>query len=257
MIAIYSITHRASGKRYIGKSKNAVRRRYTHKWMLTRATPHKNVNRHLYNAVQKHGWSAFDFEIIEEFTELDEEQVAARELHWMTVHHTCDRRFGYNLRRDSSTRMIVHEETRAKHSETIQGEQNPNYGNHWTPEQKQRMSEDAIARHEAGRYDSQWRKRLGAASRRLWSDLGKRRAMGRRVALAKQQYDYLQFDRGGRLLRRWNSVAEIVEENPGYKWQNIYSVCHGHKPTYRGFVWRQERRRRLLFPLSLFPEIIA
>lgn len=46
--------------------------------------------------------------------------------------------------------------------------------------------------------------------------------------------------RNGRtLLCCWLSVKAIVEANPGYKWQNIYNVCHGHKPSYMGFTWRQ------------------
>ena len=47
----------------------------------------------------------------------------------MDDYKSTDRQFGYNLRRDSSTQMIVHEETKQLLSEKYQGENNPNYGN--------------------------------------------------------------------------------------------------------------------------------
>lgn len=98
----------------------------------------------------------------------------------------------------------------------------------------------ARQRREDGRYGDEWRRRQSEASTRTWEDHDKRRAMATKVSKAKEKYDYLQYARDGvTLIRRWGSVKEIVSENPEYKWQNIYNVCHGHKPTYRGFIWKQ------------------
>jgi group I intron endonuclease len=243
-VGIYSITHRESGKRYIGKSVNVENRLYGHKYSLTQPTFNKKAcNRHLYNAVQKHGWEAFDTEILERFTEIDEDQIAARELFWMDHFNTCDRQHGYNLRRDSSTKMIVHEETRALHSITNTGEGNPNFGNYWSDEQRTRMSADRKAAHRDGTsYGDEWRAKISAATTEMWQDDEKKAAMARKVGLKKQRYDYVQYTKEGDFVRRWISVEEIVEHNPGYKWQNIYSVCHGYKPSYMGFVWRQVSR---------------
>jgi hypothetical protein len=47
----------------------------------------------------------------------------------MDNYKSTDREFGYNLRRDSSTQMIVHEETKQLLSKCNLGENNPNYGN--------------------------------------------------------------------------------------------------------------------------------
>lgn len=242
-IGIYSITHRDSGKRYIGKSINIESRLWQHKNLLTKPERSKDCNRHLYNAVQKHGWETFRTETIEEFDWVDERHIAARELFWMDHFQTCDRGFGYNLRRDSSTKMEVHAETRALQSMQMRGEGNPNFGNLWSDDQRERMSVDRRKAHALGEsYGDEWRSKISAASTLLWLDQDKKDIMAKKVGLKKQRYDYLQYSKDGQLLRRYSTVAEIVEVNPGYKWQNIYSACHGHKQTYMNFIWRQVSR---------------
>lgn len=241
MIAIYCIRHRASGKRYVGKSINVEARLRAHASTLKRSPRHKNCNPHLWAAVQRYGWSAFETEVLEQFDHIDEALIAQRELIWIDYFRTTDRHFGYNLRRDSSTGMVVHPETRKRMSRATRGTLNPNFGKTWSAQRRREMADHKREQHRAGgSYDAQWRERVGRASREQWSDFDRRRKMGQTVSRVKQKYDYLQFDREGKLLRRWGSIAEIVSENPDFKWQNIYNVCHGHKPTYRGFIWRQE-----------------
>lgn len=243
--------HLGTGKRYIGKSVNVEARISQHRYSLTRpARNKKHTNRHLHAAVQKYGWDAFSVEILESFSAVDEAHIAARELFWMDHFQTCDRSKGFNLRRDSATRMIVHDETRALNSAATNGFANPNYGNFWSEDQRNRMSEIAKARHASGEfYGDEWKAKQSIASTETWKDLEKRQAMGRKVAVKKRKYDYLQFTREGEFIRRWSSVEEIISANPTWKWQNIYNVCHGHKPTYQGFVWRQE-------PKSDFEELL-
>lgn len=242
MIGIYCIEHIESGKKYIGKSVDVERRLAQHKhYLLKPVRDMKATNRHLYNAVQKHGWEAFKTYVCEHFDSVDEELIASRELLWMDLYDTCDRNFGYNLRRDSSTKMIVHEETRAIQSEANLGFFNPNFANNWTDKMKQSMSEIAKSRHKSGLfYGEEWRKKQGLTSSATWKNLELKAQMAKNVSLAKQKYDFLQFTREGVFLKRWSSILEIVESNPGYKWQNIYSVCNGYKKTYMGFKWQKE-----------------
>ena len=128
-IGIYSITHIESGKRYIGKSVNVEARLIQHNSNLTSVNYRpKAVNRHLYGAVQKHGWSAFCVEILERLDSVDELLIAERELFWMDHFNTIDRDKGFNLRCDSSTSMLVHSETRKRLSELFKGAGNPNHG---------------------------------------------------------------------------------------------------------------------------------
>lgn len=240
-IGVYCIEHVSSGKCYVGKSINIERRLASHKYWLTRKEMSKtHCNRYLYNAVQKHGWDAFDCYVLQEFPVVDEEVIAVSELFWMEWLNSTERNFGYNLRMDSSTKMIVHDETRVLLREVSTGERNPNYGNYWTERQKKRMSQIALKRHGSGLYGQEWRDKISRASTELWKDESKRKAMAENVSKAKEKYRFHQYSREGKLIKTWGSVKEIIEENPGYKWQNIYSVCNGYKKTYMGYKWVKE-----------------
>lgn len=64
--------------------------------------------------------------------------------------------------------------------------------------------------------------------------------MAKKVSKAKRLYDFEQYSKDGVLLKVWESVEDIISENPDYKWQNIYSVCNGYKKSYRGFIWKKK-----------------
>jgi group I intron endonuclease len=239
-ICIYIIRNTIDGKIYVGKTKDHVRRFTTHRSDLKTKTCRKSTNRYLWNAAQKHGASAFAFEIVEQFDTLNEITIGERELFWMDHFDSCDDRFGYNLRRDTSTGMVQHAETLKLKSVNSMGDRNPNFGKNWTDEQKKQMSLHARFRHTLGVYDDQWRTKIGEKSTHFWSDLEKRNAMGRKVSEAKTKYQILQFSRSGVLIMKYDSVMDVVRLNPGYKWQNIYAACGGYKPTYMGFRWSKE-----------------
>lgn len=116
IIGIYCIQHVASGKRYIGKSIDVLYRLRKHKLHHTQPIYSKRANRYLHSAVQKYGWDAFVTSILETFAERDDALMAERELYWMDFYRSCDRRFGYNLRRDSSSGLEIPSESRARMS---------------------------------------------------------------------------------------------------------------------------------------------
>jgi group I intron endonuclease len=239
-ICIYGIFNTVTGQVYVGKTKDHKARWWQHRNELSSETRNRNTNRHLWNSARKYGLAAFDFRILEEFPDVDEALIAARELFWMDHHRSCDRNFGFNLRRDSSTGMIQHAETKIIKSLTSLGERNPNFGNKWTDEQKRAMSLHARFRHTLGIYDAEWRKKIGASASAMWKDEGKTRAMAEKVRAKKLRYRIRQLDRAGNLIRTYDSVHHALLENPGYKWQNIYSVCNGYKKTYMNCIWQKE-----------------
>lgn len=240
-IGIYSIRNIINNKRYIGKSVNIERRLITHKSLLNKPNRNpKQVNRHLYHAVQKYGWNNFETEILQTFDSVDEKLIGESELMWMISFNSIDPDFGYNIRLDTSTGMIVSDETRELSRQNALGEKNPNYGNFWSQDDKSRMSGIKKKHHESGVYGNEWRKKLGKKSKQFWSENPDvKLQMAKNVSAKKQKYDFIQMNNDGSIVRVWSSVDEIIKRNPSWKWQQIYSVCNGHKKRIYGFKWKK------------------
>lgn len=132
MTGIYKITNEINGKCYIGQSTNLAQRIKRHIRTLLNGT---NCNEHLQNAYKKYGTGNFTIEIIEECSaeELDE-----REIFWIDFYKAYDKNFGYNKTKGGkggNGYLEVCDESKAKetkerHSESVKGERNPNYGAH-------------------------------------------------------------------------------------------------------------------------------
>lgn len=245
-IGIYSINNLVNGKRYVGKSKKIENRISAHFSLLKKDEPSRKVNRHLFAAAKKYGLENFSWEILEYFDKLDEDLLADREVFWMEFYNTTDRDFGYNLVKDSSSKVIVHPETVAIFKEIMIGTGNPNYGNYWSDDQKKTMSQIAIQRHAGGHYGDEWRAKISEASKQIWKDEEKKAGMARKVALNKSKYRIYQYDKiTMELVRVWENMLEITDEHPDYHKIAIYSVANGHKKSYRGYVWKTEEREEI------------
>lgn len=238
---IYAIVNKVNGKRYIGKSVNIELRWVSHISILRRKPRCKDCNRHLYNAFQKYGEECFRFEYLEVLENSTEDVLKEQELFWIEYLKTDEREFGYNLRKDSSTKCFVSEETRQLISENNQGENNPNYGNKWTDEQKKNASEIAKKLHTEGRYSSEeTRLKHSVWAKDFWANNPeKKKQMAQKVSKSKNPYKIAQYTREGDLVRIWNSMMEVITENPDYHDKAIYSCINGHKKTYRNFVWKR------------------
>lgn len=242
-IGIYCIQNIVDGKRYIGKSKHVEKRLSDHRRSLLKPR-HKDINRHLYAAVSIYSIDNFTFSILEEHDILNEKYLADRELYFMDEFNTCNREYGYNLRRDSSTHTIVHDETRKIISENNIGILNPNYGNRWTPAMKEAMSLITQERHKSGKYGAEWRNKVGKASSNTWLNVEKKQRMAEKVSEAKSSLRFYEYDKKtNKLLCVWESMSAILKANPDYFRIAIYNVCNGHKKSYRGSVWVSETKR--------------
>lgn len=238
-IGIYAIINGVNKKRYIGKSKNIEKRIGQHFLLMNKDTISRSVNRHLFWSAKKHGIENFYWEVLEGFESVDESLLADREIFWMEKFNTTDRDFGYNLVKDSSSKVIVHEETREIFKKIFIGENNPNFGNFWTDEQKSSMSQIAKHRHSSGLYyGDSWREKISERSKELWKDEDKKREMAESVSASRTSY-FIQKMKDGTVIAVWQNINQILHCNPGYKWQNIYAACNGSKKRYRGFLWER------------------
>lgn len=219
-IGIYCIEHIESGKKYVGKSVRIENRLSWHKYHLTKDAPSRSTNRHLWNAVHKHGWDAFKTYILQKFDAVDEDLISLAELEWIDKLKTCDRAFGFNLRRDSSTKMIPHPETLIALSDA----------------QKRRYSDPDFGDYE--------RQLMGERSRAIWSQMSseKKRSIGESISERMRRYDYLQCDMEGNVICVWESTRQIKDHYPDIHIPNVHSVADGHKATYLGFIWEKVPR---------------
>lgn len=241
-IGIYAIRNKIDNKVYIGKSKNIEQRFWSHRNNLSKTDRNKkHTNRYLWNAVQKYGLDNFEFVILEEIQILDEEYLAELELFYIDFYQSTESVFGYNLRRDSSTKMIVHPDTIELMRKIHSGENNGNYGNRWTDEMKNCMSELKKQWHKENPCSDERRQKTSEFATNLWKDEVKKKEMGRKVAVATSTLRFYQYDKNTlALVRVWECMDDIMIDNPDYHKIAIYSVCNGHKKSYRGYIWKSE-----------------
>ena len=252
IISIYSITNQVNDKRYIGKSVNTAARWSCHRHLMKRKVLNKKaINRHLWNDAQRFGVEAFSFEVLQGFDRLDAAILAERELYWMDHFNTCDRDYGYNLRRDSSSMSFVHAETREIHRRISLGHSNPNFGNKWSVDQKEAMRLSRLAR--AGRYQTEeYRRKQSEHSKRRWEDKDALREMSEKVRKSLLQFNFVQMDEDFNVIRIWSDMRTLVHTT-GFAKQCVYAVCDGYKQRYRGFRWAKVRREVIDQLLVLAP----
>lgn len=241
---IYCIKNTVNNKVYIGKAKNIYARIRNHIYALK--VKSKDENRHLINAWYKYGEENFIYFIVEEL-EFNEELLAKRELYWITTYNSIDRSFGYNLRMDSSTKMIVHPQTLKLMSESNIGENNPNYGNKWSDEQKQKMSKIKKQQYAEGKVNiniEACKKGVRIRNEKWEKDPSLKEEMIKKVKEKNSVYEFHQYSKKGELIRIWENIDTIIKENPDYKKHNIYSAASGAKPTIYGYVWKKVLKKK-------------
>lgn len=237
---IYCIKNTINEKVYIGKAKDIYNRMISHRYNLCKKS--KNENRHLINAWHKYGEGAFVYTIIEEF-DFNEQKLREREDYWIVKLNATNREKGYNLRRDSSTKCLVLEETRKLKSEISMGENNPNYGNKWTDEQKEKMSKLKKEQYANGevKYNPESNKKGIQVRNKNWEENPElKEQMKDKVSAKTSEFDFYQYDKNtGKLIKIWPNVHDILKEHPEWKRHNIYAVCSGEKPSIYGYKWKK------------------
>lgn len=207
---IYCIFNTKTGKRYVGKSINIHGRIKAHITGLNRRS--KDENRHLINSYHKHGRSSFGYEVLEYLSDTDLEKLKERELFWMEHLKCLDRRYGYNLRKDSSSNMIVHEETRIKLSNASKN--------------RREKFPDLHAS-------------IGKKTKKFWEENPEiKLVMAEKVSIATTNYTIIQLDKDMGIVNEYPTQKYLKSQLPDYYLPAILQVCGGLKSSYKGFYWR-------------------
>lgn len=236
---IYCIQNIVNNKVYIGKAKNIYTRMKQHVYNLDKKS--KDENRHLISAWHKYGDWNFKCFIVEKL-ESDEQLLKDRELYWIREYKSINRQFGYNLRLDSETKMIVHEETKKLKSIISKGKNNPNYGHKWSEEKKKKMSDLRKQQYKDGicKVNLEASKKGVEIRNKIWIEHPELKdKMREKVRKATTKFQIYQYDKQDNLITIWDCVHDIIIANPTYKQHNIYAVCSGEKPTMYGYKWKK------------------
>lgn len=210
---IYVIKNEINDKVYVGKSVNIYRRIKAHVTALN--TKDKNENPYLINSWHKYGRDKFTYYVIEYIDkdtreELDEE-LKNRELHWIINLNSLDKDSGYNLRLDSESGMITSEETRKKMSKS----------------QTERYKDEEVRKKQ-----SETMKKIRKENPELYKESYNKIAYKRRkYRIAKCNKD------NGEIIKIYEIIQDILDENPEYYKQAIKGCCQGTKNSYKGFRW--------------------
>lgn len=210
---IYVIQNNINQKKYVGKALDIYRRIKAHVTALN--TKDVNENRHLINSWHKYGRESFSYYVIEYIFEEDkdilENKLKERELYWIENLDTLNREKGYNLRLDSEGKCIVSDETREKCRES----------------QIERFSDENIRKEMSEKL-----KTLHKEHPEYWEE------SKIKLAYANRKYRIAKCDKNtGEIIKIYEIIKEISDENPDYYLQAIKGCCSGSKKSYKGFRW--------------------
>lgn len=215
-IAVYMIVNKIDGRFYVGQSNNVERRFKEHCGKRGKITP-------VTADIVRFGVENFEVVLLKEFDTVQRDVMIETEMNYIREFNATDPAIGYN-----------------KVEGHMVGDDNPNYGNNWDDGQKSRMSRIKIAQHVEGVYGDEWKAKIGTKAKRFWAENPDVKSqMARKVSLSKQKFDFIQMDDDLNVVKVWGSIEDIVEANPTWKWQNIYSVCNGYKKRIYGYKWKK------------------
>ena len=206
---IYKITHKDTGRAYIGLSENIEDRWYRH--THSPSLKHSYIDR----AIKKHGGDKFHLEIIEELPN-DRDLLMKREAYWVEYYNTYKNDFHYNLtpggdfnpskvpdiaKKISAARKgkKLPEETRRKMSEANKGKKLPE-------ETRRKMSEA----HKGKKHSEEARKKMSHAR----NTTGFFHVNKRKCLTCKQgfTYEYLYCDDDGKKRSISSVDLEVLEK---------------------------------------------
>lgn len=229
---IYLITNNINGKKYIGQSKNLVKRWNNHK----DEAKHNRSTLLIHNAMREYGIDNFSFDIL---FECPIDMLDVWESDMIRLYDTFVPN-GYNIR-DGKKGMT--EEERLKLSERMKGN-NPMKN----PEVADRVRNKLKGTHHNRVTEYQievTKKRMKENNPMKNPEVVKKVSMkmtGRkldkeRVIRNSKYTNILQFSKDGKFIKKWDLISEI-EKELDIDHCCIYAVLNGKQKTAGGYIWR-------------------
>ena len=114
---VYKISNDINNKVYIGITEQSLETRWNSHLIAAR----KNVNRHLYNAMNKYGIEHFHIEILDDNIN-SKEELLKKEIYYISKYNSANNNFGYNMTNGGDTNPMSCDITKKKHKKSMQSE---------------------------------------------------------------------------------------------------------------------------------------
>lgn len=202
LYTVYSLKT-SNGKRYIGTTSMNVKERWNN-------GNGYRFNKELWEQIEKFGWDSVEKTIYAE--NLTKEEASRLEKSLIRQFDSANPVYGYNNELGGITNeKLVSVRTRSKHSESVSGEKNHNYGKHFSEEHKRKIAK---------------------------SNRGQKRSLETRIRVGKaKEKPVVQYTLQGLFLNQWESAKKAALAT-GAQAGHISKVCKSQRKTAGGFVWR-------------------
>jgi len=135
---VYLITNLINGKRYVGITTRTLNKRYNEHF-TNKKKPSQFV---LQKACKKYGRQNFKMELIEELHDITEKDLFLKETFYIDKYNTfIEGGKGYNLVKQSDSKLVISEATRKKISKKSRGKNNGMYGKRHSEETRRKQGE--------------------------------------------------------------------------------------------------------------------
>lgn len=235
-IYIYTLSCPKTGEpRYIGVTNNPQRRLTEH--IREAKNGIHNHRTHWISSLLSEGLKP----VMKEIDETDNENWQQCEIAWIAHYRTM----GYELVNgtdggEGQRGCVPSEETRKKLSQSLSGENNPNYGKRLSDEIRHRMAES--------------KKNMSDETRRRMSESQKIRASSdenfHKLHEGNKKPIY-QYDKLGHFIRQWDSASD-ASRALSLDTSTIYACCKHKAKSAGGFIWRYTDDPLLLEQPRLF-----
>ena len=261
-IGIYIIRNTINNKVYVGQSKRLKQRYYDHIISIKKGKHHNDI---LQKSFNKYGFDNFEYNIIEEV--LDENMLNEREKYWIDFYGGINSDKVYNLK---DPLLNEHSDyVRNKISKANSGENNPNFGNKWTDEMKQELSnsrkgitleermgkEKADLTKEKMRQSQTGRVHPEEVKEKIRQhNIGEKnpafgkgdRQLGDKNPMfgkpSQNRKSILKYNKDGKLIKEYEFVTQVLED--GYSPGNVCSALKGKQKTSGGFIWKYKEENQ-------------
>ena len=229
---IYLITNHINGKKYIGQSRNLIKRWGQHKTESRKDNPKMIVDK----AIKKYGIDNFSFEILFEcpLDMLDDWETDMIRLYDSVRprgYNCVDKCRGVSEKEIEKSRKRMKENNPMKNPDVVERVRNKLKGTHHN-----RVTEYQIEVTKKRMKENNPMKNPDVVEKVKMKLTGRKQDKERVIRNSKHT-NILQFSKDGKFIKKWDLVSDITKEL-GVDHCCIYAVLNGKQKTAGGYIWR-------------------